>query len=114
MTDEPLVLSQRLFALRADEHRLMGDFLFEYLLSPIGQDQLKARATGATAVGIRQSELVKIKLPLPALEVQRTAALRLKELRDTLKDTMSLSSRRIAVAADLRQCVLEAAFRGEL
>jgi type I restriction enzyme S subunit len=113
-SDDPIVLSQRLFALRANERKITGDFLFEFLLSVSGQERLQARATGATAVGIRQSELVKIQIPLPELDAQRTAASQLKELREGMKVGRSLLSQRRLKAVELRQSILEAAFRGDL
>ncbi|HCB1495068.1 TPA: restriction endonuclease subunit S [Citrobacter braakii] len=68
-------LGQRLFGIRSNKSKLYGRFLFyAFQASPVRDDML-SRATGATAQGIRQSELRKIKLPLPPLtEQQRIVA----------------------------------------
>jgi len=64
-------LGQRLFGVRSDKSKLHGRFLFyAFQASPVRDDML-SRATGATAQGIRQSELTEVELPLPPLEEQQ-------------------------------------------
>jgi type I restriction enzyme S subunit len=58
-------LGQRLFGVRSDKSKLQGRFLFyAFQASPVRDDML-SRATGATAQGIRQSELTKVELHSP-------------------------------------------------
>ncbi len=78
-------LGQRLFALRADPHVLDGRFLYYALRSMPVQQRLHARATGTTAQGIRQSELVKVKVPVLPLEEQRAIAAVLGALDDKIE-----------------------------
>lgn len=73
-SDDDLVLSQRLFALRGTAGILDSGFLRYFLESPSGQQRLTARSTGTTATGIRQAELVKVAVPLPPIEEQRRMA----------------------------------------
>ncbi len=80
-------LGQRLFALRADEKNLDGQFLYYLLRSKPVQQRLYARATGTTAQGIRQSELVKIEIEIPRLEEQRAIA----HILGTLDDKIELN-----------------------
>lgn len=70
----PLVLGQRLFALRADPLKLDSRFLFYALRSPVVQARLAARATGTTAEGIRQTQLRRVEIDVPPLDVQRAIA----------------------------------------
>lgn len=63
-------LGQRLFGLRTTKSRLSGKFLFYALQGPPVRHDLLARATGATAQGIRQAELRKVAMPLPPLGEQ--------------------------------------------
>jgi type I restriction enzyme, S subunit len=78
-------LGQRLFALRADAQRLDNRFLFYVLRSPDGQQRLRARETGTTAQGIRQSELLKVEIDLPPIEDQRRISLVLGLLDDRIE-----------------------------
>ncbi len=59
------VLSQRLFAIRADNRQLPAVYLYHYFLFEIGKSQLAARATGSTVGGIRQSLLREVEVLLP-------------------------------------------------
>lgn len=67
-------LGQRLVGLRANEIDLHSGFLLQYLRSPFGQNSIFTLATGSTAIGIRQSELRKLQIPLPPIEEQRKIA----------------------------------------
>lgn len=89
-TNGPLVLSQRLFALRGHADRLDNGFLRYYLSSVAGQAALTERATGTTVTGIRQSELLKVRVPLPPLDVQRGIARVLGALDDLIDTNQRL------------------------
>lgn len=73
-SDGDLVLSQRLFALRGKAGILDSTYLRYFLESAIGQDRLRARASGTTVTGIRQAELVKVPIPVPPFDEQRQTA----------------------------------------
>lgn len=70
MDSEKYILSQRLFALRANPARMEPCYLYHYLLGPIGQGQLAARATGSTVGGIRQQLLRQIEVIVPPSGLQ--------------------------------------------
>ena len=57
-------LSQRLFAIRANE-KCKATYLYSFLRSKIGKENVQKRATGSTVVGIRQSELRNVEILLP-------------------------------------------------
>lgn len=81
-------LGQRLFALRGKDGVLDGRFLY-YLLQygPARADMLN-RATGTTATGIRQAELVKVPLRLPSFTNQQQIALALGSLDDKVRSNL--------------------------
>jgi len=83
------VLGQRLFAIRTDKRRLHGRFLYYALQSEPMIHGLQSRATGTTAQGIRQSELRRVMVPLPALAEQR----RIAHILGTLDDKIELNRR---------------------
>ena len=64
-------IAQRLIALRGKENVLDNDFLMYFLMSKEGQHELLSRETGTTVTGIKQSEIRKIKIPIPDIDVQR-------------------------------------------
>lgn len=108
-SNDDLVLSQRLFALRGKRGVLDSQYLRYFLASRVGQDRLNERATGTTVVGIRQAELMKILIPVPSIDDQRRIACVLGALDDlievdrrlisSLDETARLLGRRLVAAA---------------
>lgn len=72
--DEPLVLSQRLFALRGKSGVLHSTYLRYFLQSDIGRQRLLSMATGSTVSGIRQELLRTVRVPLPSFDEQERIA----------------------------------------
>lgn len=83
-SDEKIVLSQRLFAIRVKKDILDPRFFYIYARSRIFQGELHGRASGSTVQGIRQSELLKTKVILPPLAEQRFIADLLFSLDDKI------------------------------
>ncbi|MQT92646.1 MULTISPECIES: restriction endonuclease subunit S [Pseudomonas] len=81
---EKIALAQRVVTLRGKEGVLDNTYLLYLLQTEEMLDQLKARATGTTVLGIKQSELRKVPLSLPPIAQQRSAASILKTLDDRL------------------------------
>ena len=80
-----VALAQRLITLRGRNDILHNTFLKFLMLSQYVQSQLRARATGTTVTGIRQSELRKVNLPLPPLPEQKAIASILGALDDKIE-----------------------------
>jgi type I restriction enzyme S subunit len=84
-----VALAQRLIALRGKPSLLDNTFL-KFLMQSSGvQSQLRARASGTTVFGIRQSELRQIMLSIPPL----TEQLAIAHVLGTLDDKMELNRR---------------------
>lgn len=75
-SDEKIVLSQRLFAIRVNQY-FYPKYIYFYMTSAFFQAELDGRATGTTVVGLRQPELLKCKILAPEYQEQ-------KEIADTL------------------------------
>ena len=72
--DARIALAQRIILLRAKPDLLDPLYLFYALQSDFGQGELKARASGTTVLGIKQSELRKVRVPVFPLPVQQRIA----------------------------------------
>jgi type I restriction enzyme S subunit len=81
---EKIALAQRVVTLRGKSRFLDSTYLLYWLQSDNAQEQLKARATGTTVVGIKQSELRKLSIPVPPLGVQLAIAKTLRTLDDRI------------------------------
>jgi type I restriction enzyme S subunit len=71
LSREDVGIAQRLLALRGKKDILDNDYLMYYLMSKEGQHELLSRETGTTVTGIKQSEIRKIKVPIPEIEIQK-------------------------------------------
>lgn len=77
-------LGQRLFAIRPKKQRLDGCFAYYALQTREVRDDLLGRSTGTTVQGIRQSELRRVRLPVPDMPFQVAAAAVLRALDDRI------------------------------
>jgi len=84
--DSDWVLGQRLFAIRPRSDVLNGRFLFYALTIPKVREELIARSSGTTVMGIRQAELREVEVPVPPLPEQRRIAHVLGTLDDKIEN----------------------------
>lgn len=91
-SDEKIVLSQRLFALRIKPH-YCSSYIYQYMASNFFYGELKARATGSTVEGLRQPALMKCKIAIPSLSTQRCIA----SILSTYDDLIEKNNRKIAI-----------------
>lgn len=97
-SDADFCLGQRLFALRPKSAVLDSRYLYYLLRTHEVSSQIRARATGTTAQGIRQAELVKVRLALPPVDEQR----RIATILGALDDKIELNRR---MSATVEACV---------
>lgn len=81
---EKIALAQRVVTLRGKKGLLDSTYLLYLLQSEEIQEKLKARATGTTVLGIKQSELRKVELNIPPIDFQKQAAALLKVIDDRI------------------------------
>ena len=89
LDNQKVALAQRLITLRGKMNFLDNTYLKFLMQSDFIQEQLKARSTGTTVLGIRQSELRKVLLAIPPYAEQRAIA----HILGTLDDKIELTRR---------------------
>ena len=85
ITDERIALAQRIILLRGRENFLDNSYLKYFLLSQAGQSQLGSRSSGTTVLGIKQSELRKVKVTFPKFSEQQAIAKILSSLDERIE-----------------------------
>lgn len=85
LDDNKIALAQRIVCLRGKEGVLDNTFLKYFLLSSLGQARLKARETGTTVTGIKQSELKEVLIDYPPYKYQKQITSILKSLDDKIE-----------------------------
>lgn len=68
--NETIAIAQRIIALRTKNQYLQQKYLLYILLSDYVQGLITDKKSGTTVYGIKSSELVKIRIPIPPVEVQ--------------------------------------------
>lgn len=99
--NERVALAQRVVTLRGKAGVLDNTFLRYVLQTESMQSQLVARATGTTVLGIKQSELRKVEIRLPPLDLQRSSAALLANLDDRIALVREANSTLEAIAQAL-------------
>ena len=100
-TSERVALAQRVILLRGDPLTVDQSYFFYALRSPFVQGELKARATGTTVLGIKQSELRIVKIPYHPLSTQRKIAAILSAYDDLIEN----NTRRIKILEEMAQTI---------
>lgn len=72
-SDEKIVLSQRLFAVRICP-KICSEYIYYYMMTGDFQGDMRGRATGTTVIGLRQPELMKCAVRFPDLPSQQRIA----------------------------------------
>ena len=72
--DPGIALAQRVLLLRGRKELINNTYLSLVLKTPFVWQQILARSTGSTVRGIRQKELRRVRIPVPALERQQAIA----------------------------------------
>jgi len=111
--DEAIAIGQRLYALRGKSDRMSNDYLRYFLTSKRGKSELRARETGATAIGIRQSELVQLRVPVIPVEMQIERIQLLKQVELLVGDLSGLLYRKIELCNELIDSILSESFAGD-
>jgi len=93
-------LSQRLFSIRAIQKLIKPVLLYFALSSNEGQKQIHARASGATVLGIRQSELRHVPLVQPEYGIQEIADAKLLPFLNLI-DVMQRKTENLRLTRDL-------------
>jgi len=97
LTDDPLVLGQRLFCLRGKTGVLDSGYLYYALQFQPVQSSILGHSTGTTVVGIRQSALRQVRIPAPAFPQQQAIAEVLGALDDKIAANTALVTTSLAL-----------------
>jgi type I restriction enzyme, S subunit len=98
-TSEKVALAQRVILLRGDSSIIHQGYFFHALKSPFVQAGLRARSSGTTVLGIKQSELWQVQIPCPPLPIQE----RIASILSAYDDLVANNTRRIKILEEMAQ-----------
>jgi type I restriction enzyme S subunit len=100
-TSDKIALAQRVILLRGKPELINQRFYYYSLQSPYAQAELKARATGTTVFGIKQSELRKVRIPYFRLDIQNKISSILSAYDDLIENNL----KRIKILEEMAQMI---------
>lgn len=69
--DFPVVLGQRLFCIRTNPRILYPKYFYAYVTTSYFQSQIHGRSSGTSVFGLRQTEVLKMLIPIVGLDRQK-------------------------------------------
>jgi type I restriction enzyme S subunit len=103
-------LSQRLYGLRANSDVCSPEFLFNWLQTTKAKSDMEGRASGTTALGIKQAELRKVKILTPPRELLEKFSV----VASNLVNMAAKNNAQNTVLEDLRDTLLPKLLSGEI
>ncbi len=67
----PIVLGQRIFCIRTNPKKVYSKYFYSYMSSNRFQAEILGRATGTSVLGLRQTEVKKLRIPIVPLNKQK-------------------------------------------
>ena len=107
-------VNEHLFIVRVDPKVAFSKYVFYYLFSSKGQQQILSDFRGATVGGISRNFPLKVNVPIPSLTEQEQIVFELERhlsVADAIEATLDAELKR---AERLRQSILKHAFSGKL
>ncbi len=90
------------------------DYLYYLLGSTTMYSEFSRRAQGSTVQNLNSTLVAAVSIPVPPREVQERFACQVRTLEEQVHQLRMNVARRLELVSELRQSVLEAAFRGEV
>lgn len=114
-SERPAIFAGYLIRIHRDEKLLDGDYLSYFLNSKIALDYGRTVVSSSVnQANINGSKLKGYPIPVPSIEEQRNIVVKLDALREETQRLESLYQRKIAALDELKQSLLQQAFRGQL
>ncbi len=107
-------INEHLFIVRVDSKVAFPKFVFYYLLSSAGQEQIRLDIRGITVPGITRQFVKRVEVPLPSFTEQEQIVSELERylsVADAVETTLDIE---LKSAERLRQSILKHAFSGKL
>jgi type I restriction enzyme S subunit len=112
--DKPFSLLSSVCLLKPDPEKLLPSFLFYFIQSKEGFEQITGQMTGAAIKRIILKTIKASNMPLPPLSSQERIVATLNQLSASTRSLEAIYQQKLAALSELKQSLLHKAFAGEL
>lgn len=112
--DINVAFAQRVILLKVNRERMLPEYLRYYYLSQLGEGELKSRASGSTAAGIRADRLRGSLVVVPPLDEQAAIVALLDTKLAAMSRPIATTETAIARLTEYRQALISAAVTGKI
>jgi len=82
--NEPVTFESSMIRVTLEKERANNQFLFEWFRSPQGDQSINSIRTFTTVAGVKGSDVAKLKIPLPDLEIQMEIVQQLSTIKEKI------------------------------
>lgn len=112
--DRPCSLAMNLFLIRLNKQKGLTGYVYRYLNSKNGRQQIESRILGATTKTITKDNIRSIIIPTPPVSEQKTIVKKLGEFSAETKKLEKIYEHKLTALEELKKSVLSKAFHAEL
>jgi restriction endonuclease S subunit len=103
-------INEHIYLLRVKEELILPKYLFYYLYSKEGQEQIRKCFVGSAQGGINRNFLKRVFIPLPPLEEQKRIVAKLDEIFSRIEKARKLREEALKEAEQIMQSALNEVF----
>ncbi len=111
---ENIRINSGMLIFRVNRTKILPEYLFTILRSPIVTKQIQEKTTGAAQPQLPIKTLVSFKIPVNSLTEQTKIIKLISKIEETQKKLISLYGTKAEVLEELKKSILQKAFSGEL
>ena len=112
--DVEIACAQRIIMFKLDRTRIKPQFMWLYLRSQAGQDEILTKASGSTAEGIRADRLRRCRVLVPALEEQARIVTHVANELSGFDEILQKASEQTELLRERRTALISAAVTGKI
>ncbi len=106
--------AQRIIMFKVNRRRIEPRYLWLYLRSQAGRDEILTKASGSTAEGIRADRLRRSRVPLPTIDEQRRICDHVRTALDGFDEILAATAAQTSLLQERRTALISAAVTGKI
>ena len=112
--DVEIACAQRIIMFKLDRTRIQPEFIWLYLRSQAGQDEIQTKASGSTAEGIRADRLRRCRVLMPLREEQAEIVSHVAKELSGFDEILQKASEQTELLQERRTALISAAVTGKI